>query len=223
MTRRVEIDDELHDMATAQCPKYLSVTGFINLLIDQGLTNLAVMPTVSACYAGAGNPGNNPQKLPLQFPPDLEVTSFEAPTEAVPSKKKNSLETLSLTPPLEKFDDLIREFFRLKKGSKSKTAWAHLMTGLTKIQDKYGDDVVKEQLMAAINGRWAGITLKNYEEFGKAKPKPAWQQEAETKHPAYRVVTAESLEEERNATIQRERERQQARLKEEEKHNFLGF
>ena len=57
------------------------------------------------------------------------------------------------------------------------------MTGLTKIQDKYGDDVVKEQLMAAINGRWAGITLKNYEEFGKAKPKPAWQQQAEKPAP----------------------------------------
>lgn len=61
------------------------------------------------------------------------------------------------------------------------------MTGLTKIQDKYGDDVVEEQLMAAINGRWNGITLKNYEEFGKAKPKPAWQAEPEVKHPAYKV------------------------------------
>jgi hypothetical protein len=222
-----DAEHQFLEQAAADTDGILSKAGVARVLIRHAMTSgwqpLDKVSNIATCSAGAGNPGNNPQKLPLQFPPNLEVTSSEAPTEAVPSKKKNSLETLSLIPKLEKFDDLIREFFRLKKGSKSKTAWAHLMTGLTKIQDKYGDDVVKEQLMAAINGRWAGITLKNYEEFGKAKPKPAWQQEAETKHPAYRVVTAESLEEERNATIQRERERQQARLKEEEKHNFLGF
>ena len=38
MPKRVEIDDELHDLAQTKCPKYLSVTGFINLIIDQGLT-----------------------------------------------------------------------------------------------------------------------------------------------------------------------------------------
>ena len=159
----------------------------------------------------AGNPEEVTQSLPLQQPPIEASTQPSQPTKAVPSSSRKSFETLSLTPPLEKFDDLIREFFRLKKGSKSKTAWSHLMTGLSKIQEKYGDDVVQEQLMAAINGRWAGITLKNYEEFGKAKPKPAWQQEPEMKHPAHHDFTAERLAEERK---QRE---------EEEKHNFLGF
>lgn len=183
MTRRVEIDDELHDRATEKCPKYLSVTGFINLILEQGLTSNLGVATVPAYCVGAGNTFPVHGKPPLQFPPDLEVTSPPASTEAVPSKKKNSLETLSLTPELEKFEDLIREFFRLKKGSKSKTAWAHLMGGLTKIQDKYGDEVVKEQLMAAINGRWNGITLRNYEEFGKAKPKPQWVKDQEKAAP----------------------------------------
>ena len=183
MPRRVEIDDELHDKAQANCPKYLSVTGFINLILDQGLTSNLGGATVPAYCVGAGNTFPVHGKPPLQFPPDLEVTSPPASTEAVPSKKKNSLETLSLTPELEKFEDLIREFFRLKKGSKSKTAWAHLMGGLTKIQDKYGDAVIEEQLMAAINGRWNGITLKNYEEFGKAKPKPQWVKDQEKAAP----------------------------------------
>ena len=211
MARRLEIDDELFAKAEELCPEYLSTTGFINLILDQGLQKNWVMATLPAYRVGAGNPDRYDPKLPLQFPPDLEVTNSEAQQAAVPSKKKNSLETLSLTPQLEKFDDLIREFFRLKKGSKSKTAWSHLMTGLTKIQDKYGDEVVREQLMAAINGRWTGITLKNYEQFGKPKPKPAWQQEPEMKHPAHRDFTAERLAVER------------AERADEQTHNFLGL
>ena len=211
MPKRVEIDDDLHALAEQNCPKYLSVTGFINLIIDQSLDRVSRLPT---CRAGAGNTFNVSRQPSPQSPLNeagLNGPDFQASGEAVPSKKKNSPETLSLTPPLEKFDELIREFFRLKKGSKSKTAWSHLMTGLTKIQDKYGDTVVEEQLMAAINGRWSGITLKNYEEFGKPKPKPAWQQEPEMKHPAHRDFTAERLAAER------------AQREEEEKHNFLGF
>ena len=43
------------------------------------------------------------------------------------------------------------------------------MTGLGKDSGEvWTDDVVQEQLMAAINGRWAWDHLKNYEEFGKS-------------------------------------------------------
>ena len=80
MPKRVEIDDELHDLAQAHCPKYLSTTGFINLIIDQGLTGVA---KVSAYHVGAGNHYGVEAKPPLQFPPNLEVTNSSAPTEAV--------------------------------------------------------------------------------------------------------------------------------------------
>ena len=185
---RIDIPDDLFEKIEAQKPIYLDRKGFVCLILDQALDFQNGGATVPAYCVGAGNTFPVHGKPPLQFPPDLEVTTPPALTEAVPSKKKNSLETLSLTPELEKFEDLIREFFRLKKGSKSKTAWAHLMGGLTKIQDKYGDAVVEEQLMAAINGRWNGITLRNYEQFGLAKVDrgvtPVLQ------HPASRVFTA---------------------------------
>ena len=42
------------------------------------------MPTVSAYHVGAGERFNYHQKLPLQFPPDLEVTNSEA-SVGVPS------------------------------------------------------------------------------------------------------------------------------------------
>ena len=90
MPKRVEIDDELHDLAQAHCPKYLSVTGFINLIIDQGLTGVG---KVSAYHVGAGNRNGVSHTLPLQFPPDLEVTSSEAPAPAVQAVSSESLET----------------------------------------------------------------------------------------------------------------------------------
>jgi len=44
------------------------------------------------------------------------------------------------------------------------------MTELEKIQENYGDRVVREQLELATANRWKGVTLKNYEQFGLNKP-----------------------------------------------------
>jgi hypothetical protein len=101
----------------------------------------------------------------------------------------NNNTTISLrpiSPKLERHKELIEEFWRIKKGSKGETAWKLLQTELSKICDKYGNDVLGEQLQLAINGKWAGVTLRNYEQF---KPKTQ-QTQAEMKHPASRVFTA---------------------------------
>ena len=201
---RIEIPDDLHNRIEAAKPEYLDRKGFVCLILDQALDRVSTLPAYRVGAAGTPE-GSAVQASTLQQP--------SVPSEvvkAVSSKGENLKEPLSLIPKLQKFENLIREFFRLKKGSKSKTAWTHLMTGLTQIQDKYGDNVVQEQLMAAINGRWTGITLRNYEQFGVTQSKP-WQKEPEMKHPAHRDFTAERLEAER-----KEREA-------EEQHNFLGL
>ena len=84
MPRRLEIDEDLFLRAEQHCPKYLSTTGFINLIIDQGLTGVA---KVSAYHVGAGNRNGVSQTLPLQFPPALEVTNSEAQQTAVLSQE----------------------------------------------------------------------------------------------------------------------------------------
>jgi hypothetical protein len=67
----------------------------------------------------------------------------------------------------------IIEFWKVKKGSKGETAWKLLNTELVKLQERYGDAVVEEQLQLAINGKWAGIRLSNYEQYKPANaPKP---------------------------------------------------
>jgi len=86
---------------------------------------------------------------------------------------------------LSRHEELIAEFWKVKKGSKGETAWKLLNTELVKLQSKYGDAVVEEQLQLAINGKWAGIRLSNYEQF-KA-PKGSTPAQPEYKHPASRV------------------------------------
>ena len=195
MPKRVEIDDELHDLALAHCPKYLSVTGFINLIVDQGLTRGS---KVSAYHVGAGNQYGVDHKPPLQFPPDLEVTNSPASTEAVSAVKPKSWKPKSVNARLTKFESLILEFWRVKKGSKGETAWKRLQGQLERFLDTYGESVVHDQLELAINGKWAGIEFSRYEQFKPAK-KP-WQQEPEMKHPAHRDFTAERIAAEREST-----------------------
>ena len=69
---------------------------------------------------------------------------------------------------LHEHSDLIRDFFRTKKGSKGQRAWKLLMTELTKIQEGYGHEETRRQIELAINGCWQSITLANFERF---KPK----------------------------------------------------
>ena len=197
----IQIHDDLVPLVQQQCPKSLSTTTFCALLLEQGLTGCA---NVAAYSVGAGNRNEVHAKLPLQFPPDLEVTSSNPPTEAVQSVQPKSWKPKSVNARLTKFESLILEFWRVKKGSKGETAWKRLQGQLEKFLDAYGDSVVHDQLELAINGKWAGIEFSRYEQFKPAK-KP-WQQEPEMKHPAHRDFTAERIAAEREST-----------------ENFLGF
>ena len=70
-----------------------------------------------------------------------------------------------IPPHLECHRDLITEFWRIKNGSKSDTAWKLLMTELGKIQGVTDERELRETLMLAINGKWQSITMRNYQRF----------------------------------------------------------
>jgi hypothetical protein len=165
-----QVPDDLLERLDAQKPEYLDRKGFLCLLIDQALDR----PVTLGVQSVAGTPSSSNSSI---------------------SKKKESIITLSICDELKKHEELIREFWRLKKGSKGSTAWKLLNTELKNLKAKYGDAVVEEQLQLAINGKWAGIRLSNYEAF-KA-PKGNAPAQPEMKHPAHRDFTAERLERER--------------------------
>ena len=211
MPKRLEIDDELMDRLRANCPKYLSPTGFANLLIDQGLTGGATLP---AYCVGAGN------QKELGSTPKAELTNEASSSRKLASEESENLltdpqlivsflgdgvgkgeperETPRKDPSFFKqipddllpHAELIHDFWRVKKGSKGKVAWKLLINGLTKIRDAYGDKVTDDQLQLAINGKWQGITLERYEQF---KPKAA-ANEPQHRHPASQVFTAKDFD-----------------------------
>jgi len=87
---------------------------------------------------------------------------------------------------LKPCEDLIVKFWKAKKGERSELAF-NLLTGnygLLGIQKKYGVKEVKEQLEEGTACKWASITLKKYEMYGR--PQKA-DQEPVTNHPAGRL------------------------------------
>ena len=92
---------------------------------------------------------------------------------------------------LRDFDQQIRDFWKVKKGSKNRTAWNRQMTQLIAMLDKYGPRVVGEQLdEGALKGTWQAITVKQYEQWGKPKNNGF---EPMQNHPAQKVFKASDL------------------------------
>jgi hypothetical protein len=117
---------------------------------------------------------------PDQPSPPTEVVSA---VKAVKSRREK-FEPLLSDPKLEKFKDDIFAFWKAKKGAKNERAWSILLTELGKIQSKYGDAVMLDQLQLGTQaGTWNSISLNRYEQF---KPKSHTAAEPQYKHPAYR-------------------------------------
>ena len=221
----IQIHEDLVPLIKAQCPRSLSTTTFCALLLEQGLTGVGTIP---AYRVGAGERAPESQQLSPQQPSlQSEAVVFSAVPDTFTNplvgrleekggsggkEEKGETTSKNLKPipdDLRQHEELIREFWKVKKGSRNSRAWSLLLTELSKIQTEFSSERAAEQLTLAINGLWKGITINNMQRFEPAKK--SWQQEPEMKHPAHRDFTAERLAEERK---QRE---------EEEKHNFLGF
>ena len=157
----IQVHDDLVPLIRQQCPKSLSTTTFCALLLEQGLTQGCTLTERAPASAGEGG--------------GSEVSTSSITT------KKNNLKDISIYPNLQQHEELIRSFWRVKKGSKSEQGWKLLCTELTKIQETYGDTVVREQLELAANGLWKGVSLRLYEQYlpkGQAKL-PARQKRSE--------------------------------------------
>ena len=161
MARRVNmhLDDDFAAEIERHKPKSLALAAFCALLIEKGLDSPITLGEPSTKGEGS--------------------TSSSKAVKAVTTSKKisNKSFSLSLSAELEPSRDLIEEFWSGKKGSKGETAWKLLTTELLKIRSKHGNTVMREQLTLAINGKWQGITLRNYENFSAPKGHTPRQQE----------------------------------------------
>ena len=153
---KIDIPDELFDRIDHAKPEYLDRKGFVCLILDSALDKSVTIP---AYRVGAGNRNGVSQTLPLQFPPDLEVTSSSPPTEAVQAVPSETLETSSK-------DTVV--ISKKKRSVKTKgceafetfwkayTAFEHRANGQTKPKaleawNKATKDVTPDQLLEALN------------------------------------------------------------------------
>ena len=139
----------------------MTTTTFCALLLEQALdrgVTLTERATASTQEGGAS----------------VVSSSNRSNTSSITNKSINRF-IKSLQPSLQCHEDLILDFWKAKTGSKSEAGWKLLNTELVKIQEAYGDKVVRDQLELATANRWKGVTLKNYEQFG-LKQQPAKQQ-----------------------------------------------
>lgn len=187
VSRRVNLhlDEEFAQQIEAHKPKSLALSAFCALLIEEGLTGGVSYPrTVSvrephigthqpqaqpSNEADLGRSASSDENVLSPVPPLVTGDGVGRESEGTPRKGTN-LKPLSGN--LLPHEDLIRDFWKIKGGSKGDRAWSLLQTELTKLQTNYGDAVVRDQIALAINGKWKGITESNYTRFLPKGPTP---------------------------------------------------
>tara|TARA_Y100001963_G_scaffold157028_1_gene252115 strand:+ start:1819 stop:2427 length:609 start_codon:yes stop_codon:yes gene_type:complete len=182
----IRIAPELLQACKEAQPSWHSTTSFVNEMIQKGLLSIDTCDT-------------------LGIPNDRETQKEKKGREVLPitkkvpntiNKEKEKLKKVrfkfsqDLIPfDLSSFSDSIENFWKVKTGKRTEESFNLLIANLTKIKEKYGSQVVADQLESAIaggpKGSWSNITLKNYETFG-ATQKRSWEQET-INHPASRV------------------------------------
>jgi hypothetical protein len=219
MTQRLQLylEDDFAEILKQRKPRSLSLSAYCGLCIEQHIASLDSVANVPAYRVGAedilhvDDSVYSKQKLLQEEAPITASKKILSPagtdqevgvgreSEGNPRKEgQKSSGRREVADDLKQHEDLIRDFWQVKQGSKADRAWSLLMTELRKIKDKYGDATVSEQLTLGINGKWKSVTLQNLNRFlpsngGKVACEPH-------KHPAYRDFTAERIERERGTS-----------------------
>ena len=207
MTQRLQLylEDDFAEILKQRKPRSLSLSAFCGLCIEQYIASLDTTATIPAYRVGAedtlcvDDSVFKKQKLTLEEAP-ISVSKKILQSAGIDREESVGRESegnprkegvrypakREVADDLKQHEDLIRDFWQVKQGSKADRAWSLLMTELRKSKEKYGDACVSHQIQLAINGKWKGITMQNYARFALKDQ----QQQPEVQHPASRVFTA---------------------------------
>ena len=193
-------------------PTFLSLSKFINMILESSLDNLDSLVRLPAYRVGAEESSNNIDTK-ISTPTNEDNVHFESSNFS--SKEKNLKNSISIlgedvgresegnpknTPLSCKFKsdipdkltpyiDKITAFWQVKKGTKNRLAWSLQMGELEKILDNLGKKVLVEQLdQACMAGTWKQINYNRTIEYSDKK-----EEVKQTKHPAHKVFKASDL------------------------------
>ena len=189
-TTRPTIDQSLIDKIVAIKPKYVTTNGFIHMLLEDAYNdrvNKKVNLTNNVDYIHINNKELEDKKLDNKsIDKDLERKEQK---EKINKKEKQEK---IIPDDLLHLQTLIDDFWKVKKGSKSIQAWKQQIAEYRKFIEKYGEQVLRDQLEAGIlAGSWKGCTVKNYESITKITNKGFV--EEEKVHPNQKVVQFDEM------------------------------
>ena len=190
---RPTIDQSLIEKISAIKPKYVTTNGFIHMLLEdayndrvnkkQNLTN-----NVDYIYKHKHNKFECKKIDNKSIDKELERKEEKEKINKKEKQEKN------IPDDLLHLQTLIDDFWKVKKGSKSIQAWKLQITEYRKFIDKYGEQVLRDQLEAGIlAGTWKGLKMSHYEEQIKRVKRFDKEPEKEVIHPAQRVVQFDEM------------------------------
>ena len=182
-TTRPTIDQSLIDKIVAIKPKYVTTNGFIHMLLEDAYNdrvNKKVNLTNNVDYIHINNK-------------ELEVKKLERKEQKEKINKKEKQEKI-IPDDLKHIESLILEFWKVKKGAKTIEAWKRQNTEYRKFIQKYGNEVLKDQLDAGIlAGTWKGLKISHYEEQIKRRNRFDKETEPIIQHPNQKVVQFDDM------------------------------
>jgi hypothetical protein len=186
---RPTIEQSLIDKIAAIKPKYITTNGFIHMLLEDAYNdrvNKKQNLTNNVDYIYTNNKELEDKKLDNKsIDKDLERKEQK---EKINKKEKQEK---IIPDDLLHLQTLIDDFWKVKKGSKSIQAWKQQITEYRKFIDKYGEQILRDQLEAGIlAGTWKGCTIKNYESIRKINNNFV---EEEKVHPNQKVVQFDEM------------------------------
>jgi hypothetical protein len=186
---RPTIEQSLIDKIAAIKPKYITTNGFIHMLLEDAYNdrvNKKQNLTNNVDYIYTNNKELEDKKLDNKsIDKDLERKEQK---EKINKKEKQEK---IIPDDLQHLQTLIDDFWKVKKGSKSIQAWKQQITEYRKFIDKYGEQILRDQLEAGIlAGTWKGCTIKNYESIRKINNNFV---EEEKVHPNQKVVQFDEM------------------------------
>ena len=175
------IEQSLIDKIQSIKPSYITTRGFIHLLLEEAI-NYRVNKNA--------NLTNNIDYI-YTDKKDLENKKLEKKEEKEKINKKEKQEKI-VPDDLLHLKTLIYDFWYVKKGSKSIQAWKQQITEYRKFIEKYGEQVLIDQLEQGIlDGTWKGLKVSNYEHIlriTKAKAATSGFLEENKPHPNQKVA-----------------------------------
>ena len=183
---KIIVDPTLVERADMHCPTYMPRTVFLNVLIQEGLdkrSTLEKQPGRAAYISTSLEVDKKEEERAraelVNRPPSPPAKSAGDPF----TKKAISLELI----PDDLLDDsdLLLDFWKVKKGTRSERAWNGLVS---KLRGMNAADRTKA-LTAAYEGGWATV----YEPKPDTPQQGKWQP-PETAHPASKVFRADDLD-----------------------------